>query len=97
MEAGADAYCGHCDQVLCIACWEMVHSKGTLISHQQLPALWRAAFLEEQKVMEESAGKGGPLAALADFDPQKAAAWVTQIIACRKQFDQARRAGLGLL
>jgi hypothetical protein len=87
---------GHCDQVLCIACWGMVHGKGTLISHQQLPAFGRAAYLEEQKVMEESAGKGGPLAALADFDARKAAAWVAQIVACWAQFDQARRAGLGI-
>jgi hypothetical protein len=94
--AGANAYCGDCDQALCFTCWGRVHCKGIRAGHQQLLPLARAAFVEEQKASQQAAKKGGPLASLANFDPRKAPPWVGQVIASRKQFDHARRAGLGI-
>lgn len=94
--AGAVGYCGVCDQALCDYCWVMLHGKGTLVSHEKLGPLGRTAFLEEQKaVCAAVAGEvGGPLSALADFDPKKAPPWVAGIISNGKQIEHARMAGL---
>lgn len=93
---GAVAYCGVCDQLLCLSCWEMVHCKGTRACHEKLPPLGRAAFQEEQLAVKAAGGKAGPLAGLAAFDPKKTAPWVGQLISQRKGTQQARLAGLGV-
>lgn len=95
-EEGAMAYCGVCDQALCLSCWDMVHCKGTRVNHEKLPPLGREPFQEEQKAVKAAGGRAGPLAALADFDPKKAAPWVAQLVAQRKGAQQARMAGLGV-
>jgi hypothetical protein len=96
VHAAAAGYCGVCDQVLCLSCWDGLHSKGTRKKHEKLAPLGRAAYLEAQKELKSAGEKGGPFFALAAFDPLKAPPWVAGIIADRRQLEHARRVGLGV-
>ncbi|GAQ85751.1 hypothetical protein KFL_002520110 [Klebsormidium nitens] len=93
---GKDAvgYCGECDQALCQVCWDLIHTKGTRVTHNLLAPLSRSDYRAEQLALQRAV-KSGPLASLAKFDVKKAAPWVTSALKKSRSVADAKRFGLG--
>jgi hypothetical protein len=75
---GVELYCCDCDQLLCKACWKMLHSKGTRKNHGRMLVVETERLRQQASTVDGGEKKKG-FNHFAIFDASKAAAWVLRV------------------